>query len=296
MLDEASHGELADSSLAPSRSSFLLDGRHAPVRSTTRVLITGASGLVGRIVGPALRDAGIDTIGFDRLPVRQGEPGIPTVIGSLTDPAAIRSACEGATHVIHLAANAAGSATLADELLEPNILGLHHVMEQAVDAGIRKIILASTIQTARHDASPAAPSLGQQRARNWYALTKIMAEHAGEMYHDRFGIDVIAVRIGWFLRSRHDHDAMVRQQAQDAFLAYDDATRFFLAAVTRPWSGFHVLYALSRQADPDRPTYDLSGSASLLGHQPMHRYPNGLAFSYRAVKSFRDPRVPSASR
>lgn len=257
-----------------------------------RVVITGCSGLLGRIVGPALSEAGIDVVGFDRVNVRDGEPSVGTAIGSLSDPSAIRRVCEGATHVIHFAANAAGSASLTDELIEPNIIGLHHVMEQAIDAGVQKLIIASTIQTARYDASPAVPSLGQQKARNWYALTKIMAEHAGEMYHERFGADVIAVRIGWFLRSRHDHDAMVRQRAQDAFLAYDDAISFFLASVTLPWSGFHVLYALSQPADPGRPSFDLSGSYAVLGYRPKHRYPDGLAFSYRAARSFRDREEP----
>lgn len=254
----------------------------------TRIVITGSSGLVGRVIGPALRDIGLDAIGFDQKHVLKGEPGLETTIGELTDAEALRSTFRDATHVIHLAANAAGHASLTDDLLEPNIVGLHHVLEQAVEAGVDKLILASTIQAARKDNVPAEASLSQQKARNWYALTKMMAEHAGEMYHERYGIDVIAVRIGWFLRNRHDHDAMVRQGAQDAFLAYDDAIRFFYAASTQAWSGFHTLFALSRPANPSAPSFNLATSETVLGYRPKHRYPEGLAFSYRAARSFRD--------
>src|SRR5699024_2322687 len=67
-----------------------------------RVLVTGASGMLGRATVERLVAAGHDVRTFQRRP--SGVPGARDVLGSLTDPAAVARAVEGRDAVLHLAA------------------------------------------------------------------------------------------------------------------------------------------------------------------------------------------------
>lgn len=241
-----------------------------------RVLVTGSSGGIGSIVVKALTEAGVDTVGFDIRPPRNGaDPVVPTTYAPLADYYALRRAMTGCERVIHLAANPATYSPL-DQLLEPNIIGLHHVLEAAAGLKVPRVVLASSVQVARYDHRPARSELAHQQINNWYALTKLMAEHAGEMYHRKHGLDVLAVRIGWFPRRRRHARHIEDAEARDSYLSPDDAARFFSAAATTDWSGFHVLYAMGRPQDDADPAYDLTPGRDVLGYQPEHRFPDGL--------------------
>ena len=67
-----------------------------------RVLVTGASGLLGREVARLLVGQGQAVATFQRRP--SGVDGAADFCGSVTDHAALRRAVAGAEGVIHLAA------------------------------------------------------------------------------------------------------------------------------------------------------------------------------------------------
>lgn len=67
-----------------------------------KVLVTGASGLLGRAVAAATLAAGHEVRTFQRRP--SGVPGASDVLGSVTDSGALERAVEGMDAVIHLAA------------------------------------------------------------------------------------------------------------------------------------------------------------------------------------------------
>ncbi|MEM6757031.1 MAG: NAD(P)-dependent oxidoreductase [Planctomycetota bacterium] len=248
-----------------------------PHEAIQSVLVTGSSGKIGRSIVPSLLDAKLDVHGFDAGPPDQGRPNpCPTRYGDLTDPNAVHAAIEGHDALIHLAANPSTHADLRNQLVGPNIIGLQNVLHAAVDQGVRRIILASSVQATLFDRRPHRPHLDSQGARNWYGLTKVFAEHAGAMFHQKYGVDVIAVRIGWFMTRPRNRRWIEEAKEQDAYLSRHDAQRFFTAAVTADWSGFHVLYAMSAPQDPSDPKYDLQPSREVIGYTPEHRYPEGL--------------------
>src|SRR4249920_1146381 len=109
---------------------------------TKRVLVTGSAGRVGRATVSALTQDHWDVRGFDRVPT----PGLAhSVIGNLTDQKALREAAEGAGALIHLGATPDDDDFLG-QLLPNNLVGLHHTLEAARDAGIRRMLIASTGQ------------------------------------------------------------------------------------------------------------------------------------------------------
>lgn len=253
-----------------------------------RVLVTGSAGRLGRAAGAALFAAGHEVVGFDRRPT----PGLPEsscVVGSILDDALLRTAIAGADCLIHLAATPDDAVyprrpapddgdNFESELLPNNILAGYRVMEAAREAGVKKVILASTGQVidGHLDAGnvPVTASAGF-RPRYLYACTKVFLEAVGRVYAENHGMTVIAVRLGWCPRDA-DQVAQLRARTddQDVYLSPGDSGRFFVAAVgAGKLPPFAVVYVTSR---PVRHLlYDLEPARTLVGFEPVDVWPTG---------------------
>src|SRR5215467_4377298 len=110
------------------------------------VLVTGSAGRVGRAVVRELKARGRRVRGFDLAPT----PGADeAVVGDLADGDAVRRAAAGAGAVVHLAATP-DDADFLSELLPNNVVGVYHVFEAARQAGVRRLVLASSGQVVWH--------------------------------------------------------------------------------------------------------------------------------------------------
>lgn len=242
-----------------------------------RVLVTGSGGAVGRWVAPGLRGRGHFVRGFDR---QEHEGCDEVVTGDIADPAAVDRATDGCDTVIHLAAEA-NDAPFLDTLLRPNVAGLFCVLDAARRLGVKRVVLASTMQVINGHRGMARPVRVEDGPSpcNHYALTKVWAEQAGEMYSRCYGLEVLAVRIGWFVRNVGEAERMQRRQSTTWYFSHDDALRFFAAAVeaTLP-SPYHVLFALS--ANDGRVPADMEPARRVLGYEPRDSFPQGLGFAF----------------
>jgi 2-alkyl-3-oxoalkanoate reductase len=140
-----------------------------------RILVTGASGMLGRATAQALLDRGDDVTVLQRRPA-----GLPCaeVLGNVADPAAVGRAVRGQDAVVHLAAkvDVVGSWT---QYARANITGTRLVAEACRDAGVRRLVHVSSPSVAHAGtalsgvgAEPADPD----RARGHYARSKALAE------------------------------------------------------------------------------------------------------------------------
>ena len=141
-----------------------------------KVLVTGASGLLGRSVAATVLAAGYEVRTFQRRP--SGVAGVEDLLGSVTDPAAVAGAVGGMDAIIHLAAKVslAGAPAAFDTV---NVGGTRNIVQSATDAGVGRLVYVSSPSVAHTGASivgavagPADPS----RARGDYARTKARAE------------------------------------------------------------------------------------------------------------------------
>ncbi len=128
-----------------------------PERSQTlRVLVSGAYGLIGNLVYARLADRPDAYSPFGMVRRRQpsgrvGPGGASEILedrlrlADLEDYAAVRRAVEGMDVVVHMAAEVEGRAGW-ESILKSNIVGTYNVFEASRDAGVKRIVYASSNQ------------------------------------------------------------------------------------------------------------------------------------------------------
>ncbi|MCX5987420.1 MAG: NAD(P)-dependent oxidoreductase, partial [Chloroflexi bacterium] len=107
-----------------------------------RVLVTGSTGAIGEPLAQHLALRGHHVRGFARRP----SAGLTDFVeGDLNDKDAVRRAVDGVDTIIHLGAYP-NDADFMDVLLQPNVVGLYYICEAAVEFGVKRLVLASTVQ------------------------------------------------------------------------------------------------------------------------------------------------------
>ena len=141
-----------------------------------KVLVTGASGLLGRTTAARLRDVGHEVRTFQRRP--SGLDGAEDVLGSVTDPDAVDRAVRGVDAIVHLAAKVSLAGDVAD-FRRVNVDGTRTLLAAAARRGVTDVVHVSSPSVAHtgtaivgDDAPPADP----QHAHGEYARTKAQAE------------------------------------------------------------------------------------------------------------------------
>src|SRR5215475_775547 len=102
------------------------------------VLLTGAAGRIGRFLVDPLRAAGHTLALTDLRP--DAAAGIDAL--DVTDAAGVRAAAEGTDAIVHLAGIPSEAPFAAVNAV--NVGGTHNVLEAAVAAGNRRVVLASS--------------------------------------------------------------------------------------------------------------------------------------------------------
>ena len=188
------------------------------------VLVTGGSGMVGTAL--------MDHLGGYEFSVVDVEehPDYPTQVASVADYDAIRPAFDGQDAVIHLAVYPPG---IEDENWERmravNIQGTYNVLDACREAGVPKVIFASTNHVVGMYEEELAPEIYQPdtefvidhttpvRPDSYYAVTKLFGEHLG-----RFQVEAksapdqfYALRICTLFGEEYDHPYGLAERAVD---------------------------------------------------------------------------------
>lgn len=134
-----------------------------------RVLITGASGFLGRALVAAFRAAGHDTVAFSRHAASSALAGA-TFDGDVRDTTAVARAMDGCDGVCHSAALVSVWRRRREDFDDVNVGGLRRVLDAARSAGIRRIVYTSSFL--------ALPPNGESAPACWndYQRTKVAAD------------------------------------------------------------------------------------------------------------------------
>lgn len=242
--------------------------------SFEKILITGSNGFIGRTISPYIEQCGYTLRSYDRIQSNLIEDSFQ---GDLTDFKALEKAVKDVDCVIHLAA-CSDDADFISKLVPSNVIGIFNVFEAARIAGVNRVILASSCQSADLVGKKKCISIKDRFPTDHYGLTKLWAEDMAQMYSRRFGISVIVIRLGWVVRSLSEFEYMKSMPGgKELFLSHNDLRKFFRCCLHSQITPFDIVYAFSRQQEPE--IFDMEPSKRLLGYEPVDYFPNGLDFN-----------------
>ena len=222
------------------------------------ILVTGAAGLVGSMLRPRLARPGRTLRLLDTVPITPG-PGEEAVTASVTDLDAMTQACRNAAAVVHLA-GIPGEAPW-QQIREVNIDGTYAVFEAARRAGVGRVVFASSNHavgfTPRADFP--VPDYAFPAPDTYYGVSKAAGEALASLYHSRYGINAVCIRI----LTCAERPPNVR--ALSTWLSPDDAGRLFEACLSAPSPGYRVVFGVSANTRGGWVSLD---EARALGYEP----------------------------
>ncbi|MGH3734285.1 MAG: NAD-dependent epimerase/dehydratase family protein [Micromonosporaceae bacterium] len=224
---------------------------------TERILITGAAGSIGTAMRPRMAREGRVLRLLDIAPLGEAAPGEELLTGSITDLDGLTAACDGVGAVIHLGGLSTENSW--ENILTTNIHGSYAVYEAARRAGVPRVVFASSNHAVGfHPNGPAADYLFP-RPDTYYGVSKVAGEALGSLYHDRYGLHVVCLRIGSCFPEPYG------ERMLHTWLSYDDCARLLEASLAAPEPGFRVVWGVSANT---RGTWSLD-EARALGYQPQ---------------------------
>jgi dihydroflavonol-4-reductase len=161
-------------------------------------LVTGASGFVGSAVANAIRDAGLQV----RVLIRASSPRInldpsdAVVVGDICNRDGVAAALRGVRYLVHTAADYRLWAPSPAEIFRTNVEGTCILMEEALRAGVERIVYTSsvaTIEPCTGGSSDESRPLSEDRAIGPYKKSKVVAERLVEDMVRRYGLPAVIV-------------------------------------------------------------------------------------------------------
>ncbi len=164
-----------------------------------KILITGGAGFIGSHLVEHYQNRAeivvLDNLHSGSLANLDGLKHT-FIHGSITDRATVASAVRECDFVFHLGAlvSVAESMTLPHEYTGTNLLGLLTVLEEAANAGSKKLIFASS--AAIYGNNPALPKVETMapEPESPYAITKLDGEFYLKIFHELGRIETASLR------------------------------------------------------------------------------------------------------
>ncbi|UPY36105.1 NAD(P)-dependent oxidoreductase [Sediminicoccus sp. KRV36] len=202
------------------------------------VLLTGASGALGRMLARELTAAGMTLRLTDITPFPDPVPeGASFTRADLNDGVAVARLAEGCGAILHFGGISVEQ--LFEEILGPNLRGLYHIYEAARREGARVVFASSNHSIGFHEQRQSLDLDCQFRPDGFYGLSKAYGELMGRLYWDKHGVENVNLRIGTCLPEPRDARAL------STWLSYPDLTRLVLACVTAERAGHAVIWGAS---------------------------------------------------
>ncbi len=173
-----------------------------------RVLVTGGAGYVGAKVCEELAREH-EVIVFD-LQEPAGSHG-RYLRGSIMSPADLSWAMQGCDAVAHLAAIPRPGTDSPDRIMEVNVLGTHRVLEAAANAGVSRLVMASSDSAygfvfGEGRIRPEYLPLDEEhplRPRDAYGLSKVLGEEICRCFTRSHGLSTVCLRYCWVWSAEH---------------------------------------------------------------------------------------------
>ena len=164
-----------------------------------RVLVTGGAGFIGSNLADAFLAEGHEVRVLDDLSTGFAEnvPAAAELIeGGAADRETVVKAVDGAEVVIHLAAHRAVLRSVEDPLATDtaNTHGTLTVLKSALDAGVRRVVYASSSSVYGLDPPMPTPETSPARPLSPYGVSKLAGEHYTRVFAELYGLETLSFR------------------------------------------------------------------------------------------------------
>lgn len=251
-----------------------------------RVLVTGAEGTIGAAVREHLAER------YELVSLTLTPQDFPSHVADISELDAIRPAFEQVDAVVHLAASPAIE-TPWNDVLRNNIVGTYNVFEAAREAGISRVVFASSNHAVGMYELDGAPELyepdderiydhtAELRPDSLYGVSKAYGEALGRLYMERHGLRVFCLRIG-AVRERDDptepsSNPLIdldadgqRNRMRAVWLSRRDCAELIASCLEVEDVSWAIVYGVS--GNPRR-FWDLTHARELLGWEPRDAAP-----------------------
>jgi nucleoside-diphosphate-sugar epimerase len=257
-----------------------------------RIAVTGARGMIGSATVSYCREQGVDVMAADSV----GRPGpgefTRFLNADLTDLGQVYDVLDGADAVIHLAAMAAQRVLPSAKTFLTNVSMTWNVLEAAARLGIRRVVLASSVQV-NYSITPRNPLRFQYLPLDEdhpviphedYGLSKLVGEVCANTFAEHWGQSIISFRFPFvanpenFARLPYP-DPEPMHVALGAYLHLEDAAKACYQAATAdlPPNSHHVLFVAARESCVELPSREWAQKyhpeaalhPSVQGHQSL---------------------------
>lgn len=222
------------------------------------ILLTGASGTLGRMLAPRLANKGYTLRLSDIVPFPDPLPaGAEFEQVDLLDEEGVRRLVRGTSGVVHL-----GGISVEKPfrpVIDANILGLTHLFEAARHQRQRIVFASSNHTIGFYERGQSLSVQDPMRPDGYYGLSKAYGELLARMMFDKHGLESVHMRIGSCLpvptEARH----------LSTWLSHDDLQRLVLAALEAPKTGHAVVWGVSA----NRRSWWKGDDAARIGYVPQ---------------------------
>lgn len=223
------------------------------------VFLTGASGNLGRMLTRALAAQGWTLRLTDIAPFPDPLPaGATFTRADLSDGVTILRLAEGCGAIVHL--GGVSTEQPFEDVLGPNIRGLHHIYEAARREGARVIFASSNHSIGFHDRTETIGADTDFLPDGFYGLSKAYGELMGRLYWHKHGVESVFIRIGSCFPEP------VNDRMLASWLSYPDLARLVIRCVTTETVGCRVIWGAS---DNKRMTWWRDDDRAVVGWTPQ---------------------------
>jgi dihydroflavonol-4-reductase len=154
----------------------------------SRLLITGATGFLGRHLSASLRKAGHDVVALCRKEAPDlAALGVTVKPGDVLDAASVRAAAEGCDALFHCAGKVSRLPEDAEEMYRIHVEGTKITLDACRAAGVRRVVLASTSGTVAVSKGP--HEVRNERAEAPMDLIARWPYYRSKLYAERAALD-----------------------------------------------------------------------------------------------------------
>ena len=220
------------------------------------ILMTGAYGSVATFLRREL--AGRYALRLsDRLEISDLGGNETFVAADITDMAVVEAAVEGVNGIIHLGGYSVEGPW--DAILQANIIGAYNVFETARRRGVKRLVFPSSNHAVGfHRRDHVIDHTCLPRPDSRYGVSKAFGEALGSLYADKYGAEVLCIRIG------NVNPEPIDVRRLSIWISPRDLAQLVTIGLEHPDIRFEVVYGMSDNA---RGFWDNS-NALRLGYAP----------------------------